>query len=323
MAVINFSPEFDLDYYRKSYPELNNLPDEVVKEHYKRFAVEQGHSTCFYDRREYLQLFLQNIIDKERLKALEIGCGGSPFLRGKRIKYFETVPVDDLKEHYIKVGRSTDHFPKKFDFVSPTGDLGIIDETFDVVLSCHVIEHCPDFIEHLQNVNRLLKKGGLYILIVPDKRYCFDHYNSDSTLTEVIDAFVNERKTARLADVISTIYTRTHNSAVLHWLGEHGKRFGYRTTPLEPDAKAKVMGEYFFDDGQGVNPEQFLKLIEKYAESLEKGEYLSAHNWRFTPDSFRYIVDMLNKLGFINFPLHRLCHTIWRRLEFIAMLEKV
>lgn len=322
MPIINFPPAFDLEYYKKSYPELNSFSDIILREHYKRFAVVQGHSTCAYDRREHLQAFLRKIVDEFQLKILEIGCGGNPFLVGDTVKYFETLDCETLKRNYLKVGRSIDNCPKDFDFISPTGDLSVVNDKFDIIFSAHVVEHVPDLIEHLQNVGKILNKGGLYILIVPDKRYCFDYYNAESTITEVIDAFVNERKIPRLADVINIVYTRTHNNAVRHWLGDHGERYGYRNTPLEPDAHVQIMDEQFFDDGKGINSNSLLNLIEKYAEALDKEEYISAHNWRFTPDSFGYIVNLLNALGFINLPLYRLCHTIWGRQEFIVMLEK-
>jgi len=322
MAIISFPPAPDLNYYRQAYPELNNFVDDVLAEHCKRFAAEQGHSTCLYDRREALHKFLQATIDSQKLTALEIGCGAFPFLVGEHVKYFETLSAEVLKQNYRKRGRNVDKVPAKFDFVSSTGDLGVIDETFDIVFSCHVIEHTPDLIEHLRGVSRILNAGGLYVLIVPDKRYCFDHYNAETTLGEVIDAFANERKIPRLADVIGHVCTRTHNSAVLHWLGHHGERYGYRNAPLEPDARVEIMGEYFFDDGKGATFQKLSHLVERYSEALEQSAYINAHNWKFTPDSFGYIVDVLNKLQLIDLTLYRLCHTLWGRQEFIAVLEK-
>ena len=299
-------PEIDLDYYRQVYPELNHFTDDVLREHCKRFAVEQGHSTCIYDRREYLQAMLQNTITERRLNTLEISPGSNPFIKGDTVKYFAIMDSEALKNDAERSKRPADRVPEKIHFVSPIGDLGVVDEKFDIVFSAHVIEHCPDLIEHLQGVNKILNAGGLYVLIVPDKRYCFDYYHSESTISEVIDAFANERKMPRLADVINIRYTRTHNSAVMHWLGVHGEQ-----------------GGYFQDDDNGARSEKILKLIEKYSESLEHGEYISAHNWRFTPDSFGHIIKTLNELKFIELRLYRLCHTIWGRQEFIAMLEKI
>lgn len=323
MPVINFPPEFDLEYYRRVYPELNNFLDDVIEEHYRRFAVEQGRSTCPYDRSEYLRLLLQEKIDNTPLKALEISPWDRPFLRGNNVKYFATEDADTLRKHASASGRNHQNVPDKIDFVSPSADLGVVNEAFDIVFSSHVIEHTPDLVEHLHGVSRILNRGGLYVLIIPDKRYCFDYYHPESTIAEVIDAFANERKNPRLADVINHSYTYTHNNPLLHWLGEHGLRYGYRDTTLEPDAKIEIMDEYFYDDGKGINREKFNHLVEKYADALERGEYISAHNWRFTPELFGYIINMLNALEFIDLKIYRLCHTVWGRQEFIAMLEKI
>lgn len=323
MPIINFPPTIDLNYYKNAYPELNFFPDKTLNEHYKRFAIEQEHSTCIYDRREHLNKFLQDAISTQHLKALEISPWNRPFLGGEGVKFFDSADSESLRKSAVAASRNPRRVPNKIDFISPTGDLGVVDENFDIVFSSHVIEHCPDLIRHLQSVSKILNAGGLYVLIIPDKRYCFDYYHSESTISEVIDAFIAERKIPRLADVINQAYTCTHNSARLHWLGRHGERYGYRNTPLEPDLKVQVADEYFSDDGLEVSREKFLHLIEKYSEALAKGEYISTHNWRFTPDSFGYIVKLLNELEFIDLQLYRLCHTVWGRQEFTAILEKI
>ena len=323
MAIINFPPELDLNYYRQIYPELNNFPDEVLLKHHKKFAVEEGRSTCIYDRREKLQQVLQKVIDNNRLKVLEISPWDNPFLRGDNVKYFEIMNAEDLRKATVGVERNIDTLPEKIDFVGTKGDLSVINETFDIVFSSHVIEHCPDLVSHFRNVNRILNAGGLYIMIVPDKRYCFDYYHSDSMITEIIEAFAGGRKIPNLATVINFAYTRTHNDAVRHWLGDHGERYGYRKeSPTEGDARAEILGEYFFDDGSEANLQALSHLVEKYVEALKEDTYISAHNWRFTPDSFGYIINMLNKLQLINLRLYRLCHTLWGRQEFVTMLDK-
>lgn len=116
--------------------------------------------------------------------------------------------------------------------------------------------------------------------------------------------------------------TCTHNNAVLHWLGFHGERYGYRDKPLADDINVEVMSEYFHEDGQGADIQKLVHLVDKYSEALKTGKYISTHNWRFTPDTFDYIIDMLNKLKLIDLSRYRICHTIWGRQEFVAILEK-
>ena len=141
-------------------------------------------------------------LDERSLTALEISPWDRPFLSGKHVKYFDAFDSDTLRKTAAEASRHANRVPEKIDFVSPKGDLGVVAETFDIVFSSHVIEHTPDLVEHFQQVSRILNKGGVYVLIVPDKRYCFDYYHPESTISEVIEASVSKRKIPRLADVI-------------------------------------------------------------------------------------------------------------------------
>lgn len=309
MPIINFTPELDLDYYRKSYPELNNFSDNVLLEHYKYFGVEQGRSTCIYDRREFLQKLLQDAIDSYHLKTLEITPWDNPFLHGDNVKYFDAADPETLLKNSKEANRPFNDIPEKIDFISPKYDLGVVDEKFDIVFSSHVIEHTPDLVKHLQSVGNILNKGGLYVLIVPDKRYCLDYYQSESTVAEVIDAFVSKREIPSVASFITyDFYGIAHNNSIFHWLGKHVDE--QSDLPTEMDSRID----------SACN--SFSKTIDEYAIALENGNYIDNHNWHFTPNSFNYIVRVLKKLQFIDLSLYRLCHTIWGRLEFVVMLEK-
>lgn len=298
-----FPPAIDLSYYRKAYPELNHLPDDILLEHCKRFAVEQGHSTCFYDRRENLRPALQKAIDEKNLKALEISPWFGPFLRGENVKYFGTSDYDGLKKQAIEMKLPIENIPREMHFISPTGDLNVINETFDIVFSSHVIEHTPDLIKHLNDVDKLLNSGGLYILAIPDKQYCFDYYKPETTIIDVMDAFFTKRTNALLIDRLFEVLS-TNNNPVSHWLGLHGKD---KTNTEIPK----------------VTREQLLFRFETYKKFSEAGQYIDVHHWRLIPDTFRKIIIQLNEMKFVNLSLYRLCHTIWGRCEFIAMLEKI
>ncbi len=67
-------------------------------------------------------------------------------------------------------------------FVSPTGNLEIVNECFDVVLNSHCIEYQPNLITHLNHIESILNPGGYYFVLEPDKRYCFDHFIPESSL---------------------------------------------------------------------------------------------------------------------------------------------
>ena len=306
MAIIIPPLEIDLSYYKKIHPEFIHCPDEALIEHCKTFAIPHGYSTCAYDRREQLQPMLQKEIDTRHLKALEISPWHSPFLSGDNVKYFGMKDYEGLKKDAIAMKLPIEKIPRTIHFISPTADLGVVDETFDIVFSSHVIEHTPNLVKHLNDVEKILNKGGLYVLMIPDKRYCFDHYKPESTIIDVMDAFFNERKNGRLIDRLFQIKD-THNDPISHWLGYHNKLY-----------KPKDNTEF----GK-LTREKFIYMFESYKELIKKGAYVDVHHWRFTPDSFRDIVNQLNDMKFINLPLYRLYHTLWGRLEFIAMLEKI
>ena len=291
--MIEFPPSFDIQYYRNAYPELQMLSDDVITEHWKRYAKEQGHSTCTYDRREYLALMLKKLNDENDIDVLELGPFDSPFCSGKNVKYFDVLNADGLRKRAKEVGRNG-IVPKHIDYVSPTGDLTIIDQKFDIVFSSHVIEHQPDFIKHLQLIEGMLKDEGLYILLIPDKRYCFDYYLPASSLSSIMTAFVEKHTVHSFKSLMEHRCMTTHNVPFLHWLGEHGS--------------------------QTIDHDSFTKCLDEYMAS--NGKYIDVHAWQFTPDSFAYIIETLHQLNIINLSLYRICNTIWGRPEFCSVLRK-
>ena len=219
---IDFPPTFDIKYYKNCYPELNGLPDEVVTEHYNRYAEEQGRTTCIYDRSEYLKVLLNEILAENPLKVLEIGPYDNPTCIGKNVKYFDVHDAATLAANALKAKRPFKNTPEKIHYVEPNGDLQIVDEKFDIVFSSHCIEHQPDLVKHLQNVENILNDEGLYILVIPDKRYCFDHYRNETPVFEVVAAHVNATQIHTFKNLAEATCLRTHNNSILHWLGVHG-----------------------------------------------------------------------------------------------------
>jgi len=45
---------------------------------------------------------------------------------------------------------------------------GLKKNSFDVIISCELIEHLPDVMAHLEEVKRLLKTGGYYFMTTPN-----------------------------------------------------------------------------------------------------------------------------------------------------------
>jgi hypothetical protein len=236
-----------------------------------------------------------DIIEAQR-SVLEIGPFCNPLTSGKNSLYFDVLDSAGLKSRAEQINYPIGRIPT-IHYASPTGDLSIVDRIFSAATSCHCIEHQPDLIRHLQQVGNCLEEGGYYFVIVPDKRYCFDHFIPESTIARVIEAHVEKPGIHRLGSVIEHRALITHNDGGRHWLGDHTDP-GYRENRTARVAAALL-------EFQRAN-----------------GSYIDVHAWQFTPNGFRSIIETLYDLGFSSFRARRVYNTLYGRFEFCAILQK-
>jgi SAM-dependent methyltransferase len=287
--------EFDPDIYRSLHADLAKFSVSELRAHYDRFGLREGRrSHSIPDRSAFAALINTEL-------ALEIGPYAQPLLRGSHVKYADIYSTAALREMAPAMNLDPAGVPE-IDWVVAPHDLGTIDEMFDAVLSSHAIEHQPNLVGHLRQVSRLLRPGGRYMLLVPDHRYCFDHFKTASTTVDVLDA---DARNVRLHDPRSLILSRlliTHNDAARHWSGDHG----------EPEHNP-----HFPDDDRIKLLRDALELLRTAPSAL-----LNDHAWFFTPSSFRGIINDLTALELIDFRLERLYPTLRDTLEFWGVLRK-
>src|SRR5271165_3106642 len=185
---MTFPPAIDFNYLRRQHADLRSFDDAALVAHYETFGKHEGRIASPAGTRSG---FISLIPGDQRL--LEIGPFCTPVFKGDRVRYFDVLARPGLLLRAKEHGIDASGCPDEIDFVSATGDLGIVDESFDAVFSSHCIEHQPDFIQHLVEVRRILGPSGRYFLIIPDKRYCFDHYIEESTPVDIIGAFLEKR----------------------------------------------------------------------------------------------------------------------------------
>lgn len=149
-------------------------------------------------------------------RVLEIGPYFRPVLVGNNVSYFDVRTTAELTERAELEGYPTEAIPT-IGYVSPIGDLSVVDRKFDAVLSAHCIEHQPDFVGHLIKVGGLLNPDGRYYVIIPDKRYCFDNKLSETNIAQIISAHLEERKVHSPQSVIEHRALTTHNDPLRHW----------------------------------------------------------------------------------------------------------
>jgi hypothetical protein len=151
-----------------------------------------------------------------------------------------------------------------------------IDERFDLVLASHVLEHSISVIDFINDCTSLLAPGGVVSLIVPDHRYCFDRFRERSSIGRVIDAAdADERR--RKTHSVGTLAEFTLN-AVKH-RGATSWAVGHR-------------GEY-----------RFVHSPDEVRENIERArgpEYIDVHNWVFSPNHLRLLLEDLHALGLVS-----------------------
>lgn len=282
-------PSFDPAFYRARHPEIGLRHDNDASEHYRREGREHGLIGSAMALREAVAA----AIDTTR-PVLEIGPFCAPLLTGPCVEYLDRLDANGLRARADALGLDSARCPERIHHV---GSLRTVASGhFDAALASHAIEHQPDLVRHLEEVARVLRPNGRYFLIIPDKRFCFDHFLPESTIAGVLEAFHGERVEHRFASVVEHVALVTHNDPVRHWRGDHGE--------VGAIERRRRVGEALSLWRSG------------------EGEYLDVHAWQFTPESFADLLDTLARLELCAFEVERVYDTPRDRAEFCAVLRR-
>ena len=209
---------------------------------------------------------------------LEIGPAHNAILPkrdGFRTKTVDYIDRDGLVDKYRDFSQYSPDDIEDVDYVIPAGGSmpSVIDERFDLVLASHVLEHSISLIDFINDCATLLAPNGVLSLVVPDHRYCLDRFRERSSIGRVID-------TSRDRPSVHSVGTMTEFSlnAVKHgnttsWSAGHKGRFRF------------VHG---------------IDAVKADAEAADGGTYIDAHNWVFSPNHLRLMLQDLHALGLIS-----------------------
>ena len=278
----------DTAFYRSCYPDLAEFNDDFLRSHYETHGRNEGRIPFGGAARES---FLK-MVPRSGL-VLEIGPFARPSLDGAHVRYADVMSATTIKSIAAAHGMDPALCPTIHYLLTET-PLEAIPERFTAVFSSHCIEHQPDLIGHFQAVSDLLEPGGSYFLIVPDKRYCFDHFRSESTIGDIATAYVEKRKRHDLRSFISHNIMMTHNDSHRHWAGDHGEPvISFSPTCIDDATRAFRSA---------------------------KENYLDTHAWQFTPKSFDAICSILYRHGLTRLKPLAIYPTLFNRNEFCAIL---
>ena len=241
---------------------------------------------------------IKRMIDLNR-RILEIGPLTSPFVKkheAKNVYYADRRCTEDVKKLYESDPNVDCRQVVSIDFVikESFNDTLKDEEKFDYIVLVHVVEHIHDLILFFNDISKCLNKDGRIVLIIPDKRYCFDHFRRESSFCDAVDVFFNGKK--RLERHVFDAYFNTLN---------------------ENDP------EVFWKNGCGHNNVLFRNFGDALRETKKflDGEVDDFHFWTFTDVSFmKFVFDMTRSKMFY-FSVEHFLRTERNTFEFGVILK--
>lgn len=208
--------------------------------------------------------------------GLEIGPGPYPVLpksAGYKVEIVDCEPREKLLEKFH--GYKSDHPIEEVDYLwsgQTYADLTGKKNHYDWIVACHVIEHTPDLIAFLNDCETVLNDNGVLALVVPDKRYCFDHFRPLTGLARVVDSHAGQNRIhseGTAAEYFMQVVSR----------GGQNDWHSFNTGPFAH-----------------IHTAQEAKLAIHAIRDL--GQFLDLHAWCFVPSSFRLLMHDLYLLGY-------------------------
>lgn len=134
-----------------------------------------------------------------------------------------------------------------------------VDHRWDWIVSSHNFEHIPNPIRFLQQCAEVLRPDGVLRMAIPDKRFCFDHFRPFTEVSELLQAFHENRIQPSPYQIFR------EESLCSEWRpGRTGWAPAHRNVSLY---------RAWFGPG-GTVPK----------------EYIDTHCWAFTPESFELLI---------------------------------
>ncbi len=212
--------------------------------------------------------------------GIEIGPSVNPIASkkdGYRVHTIDHMSRDQLMAKYRDHHVNLDNI-EEVDFVwrgESYAELTGRRKYYDWIIASHVVEHTPDLIGFFNDCDAILKDDGVIVLIIPDKRYCFDHYRPLTGLAAIIDSHLAQNRIHTPGTVAEYFLNVVTKAGHIAW-------------------NTDTTGTY-----------QTLHTLEHALEGMElvraHKAYLDVHAWCFVPHSFRLILHDLFCLGLIPF----------------------
>ncbi|RTZ09448.1 methyltransferase domain-containing protein [Flavobacterium sp. GSP27] len=145
-----------------------------------------------------------------------IEIGGSSAIFSKEIPIYQVIDSLDgcnfssqtIWEGTIVEGQNFNYLGSKkgHQYICEASNLKEIpDNKYDFLIASHCLEHCANTLKTVKEWVRVIKKGGAILLILPDKRYTFDHNRPISTFGHFendLNNGINETDLTHLTEIL-------------------------------------------------------------------------------------------------------------------------
>lgn len=155
----------------------------------QNYGAKDGKYSCLEEfRREPL---LE--VTTPPFSCLEIGPYSRPtFLADEcHLKTLDFYSTQELRSHATQIGLDPLNVIEVDYVCKDENYCEIVKEKFDVIIAAHVAEHAIAFVKYFQSLRRLLNDGGWLLIVLPDKRYGFDKFRSDTNLAQLLFEYLH------------------------------------------------------------------------------------------------------------------------------------
>lgn len=98
------------------------------------------------------------------------------------------MPIEGIRPIYVDRFRTFAGSDCNADLLADGGKLPFARESLDYIASSHLLEHLSNPLVAIDDWHRTLKPGGLLYLVVPDRRFTFDHRRERTPLPHLARA---------------------------------------------------------------------------------------------------------------------------------------
>jgi SAM-dependent methyltransferase len=111
-------------------------------------------------------------------------------------------------EGAINEGNNFNYFEgrKGFQYICEASNLSqVASGQYDFLVASHCLEHCANALKTVEEWARVVKPGGAILLVLPDRRFTFDHYRKPTTIEHLRhdrDLGIDETDLTHLAEII-------------------------------------------------------------------------------------------------------------------------